>query len=268
MEYTPYMAVLTSQRIKELYNRYRGINVTFSKEVAAVAGLEARQVLIKCVSDFYPCIVYSSSFEQAKVVLNTKSGILEKLAQSNSALSLRYCFKHYSTNEQVIFFIQARSLGYAPYNDSPDTALFRLQYAQQPPDDFIEIIGRVLDANMNAARRKEERIALTSEMMRKLGLLTKDAVVFIGGVPRRCILRDISFSGAKIVMVGVIKFLEGKAAGLRLDFDDPRESFNVKGKFIRAEPVEGRKDLVAIGIAFHDPVPMGYKVRLSTTSTR
>jgi hypothetical protein len=257
------MAVLTGQRIKELYNRYRGINVTFSKEVVAVTGMEARQVYIKCVSSFFPCIVHSSSFEQAKVVLNTKSGILGKLKQANNALSLRYCFQHYSTNEQVVFFIQARSVGYAPYNDSPDTALFCLQYSQQPPDDFIEIIGRVLDANMNAARRKEERVVLAPEMMRKLRLLTKDAVVFIDGVPRRCILRDISFSGAKIVMVGVIKFLEGKAVGLRLDFDDPRESFNVKGKFVHAEPIESRKDLVAISIMFHDPVPMGYKVRLS-----
>jgi hypothetical protein len=257
------MAVLTSQRIKELYNRYRGINVTFSKEVIAVTGMDTKQVHIKCVSSFYPCIVYSSSFEQAKVVLNTRSGILEKLEQSNNALSLRYCFTHYSTGEQVVFFIQARVVGYAPYNDSPDMALFNMQYSQQPPDDFIEIIGRVLDANMNAARRKEERVMIVPEMIRKLGLLTKDAVVFIDGVPRRCILRDISFSGAKIVMVGVIKFLEGKTVGLRLDFDDPRESFNVKGTFSHAEPIEGRKDLVSIGILFRDPVPMGYKVRFS-----
>jgi hypothetical protein len=257
------MAILTSQKIKELYDRYRGINVTFSKEVVAVTGMEIRQIHIKCVSTFYPCIVYSSSFEQAKVVLSTKSDILGKLKQANNALSLRYCFKHYSTEEQVAFFIQARSIGYVPYNDSPDTALFTLQYLQHPPDDFIEIIGRVLEANMNAARRKEERVVLAPEMMRKLGLLTKDAVVFIDGVPRRCILRDLSFSGAKIVMVGVIKFLEGKTIGLRLDFDDPRESFNVKGRFVHAEPIEGRKDLIAIGIIFQDPIPMGYKVRLS-----
>jgi hypothetical protein len=262
------MAVLTSQRIKELYTRYRGIDVTFSKEVAAVTGLEVKQVHVKCVSDFYPCIVYSSSFEQAKVVLNTKSGILEKLGQANNSLSIRYCFKHYSAKGQVTFFIQARSIGYAPYNDSPDMALFNLQYSQQPPDDFIEIMGRLLDANMNAARRKEERITLAPDMMRKLRLLTKDAVVFIDNVPRRCILRDISFSGAKIVMVGVVKFLEGRSVGLRLDFDDPPESFNIRGNLAHAEPVESRKDLISVGIKFNDPIPMGYKLRLSDYMTR
>jgi hypothetical protein len=257
------MAVLTSQKIKDLYTRYRSINVTFSKEIIAVSGLEPKQVHVKCVSNFFPCLVYSSSFEYAKVILNTKSGILERLQQANNALSLRFCFKHYETRQQVVFFVQARSLGYVPYNDSPDSAIFNLQYSQQPPDDFIEILGRILDASMNATRRKEERVSLTPEVMRKLNLLTKDTVVFVDGVPRRCILRDLSFSGAKIVMIGVSKFLEGRATGLRVDFDEPRESFNIKGTFIHAEMVEGRKDLVALGIKFQDAIPMGYKVHLS-----
>jgi hypothetical protein len=258
------MAVLTSRKIKDLYTRYRNINVIFSKEIIAVSGLDPRQVYIKCVSDFFPCLIYSSSFGGAKVLLNLKSGILEKLQQANNALSLRFCFKHYETGEQVIFFVQARSLGYTPYNDSPDMAMFTLQYSQQPPPgDFIEILGRILNATVNSTRRKEERVVITPEVMRKLRLLTKDAVVFVDGVPRRCILRDLSFSGAKIVMIGIAKFLEDRSAGLRVDFDDPQESFNIKGTFIHADLVEGRKDLVALGIKFHDAVPMGYKVRLS-----
>jgi hypothetical protein len=257
------MAVLTSQKIKDLYTRYRSISVTFSKEIVAVSGLEPKQVHIKCVSNFFPCILCSSSFEYAKVILNTKSGILEKLQQANNALSLRFCFKHYETGQQVVFFVQARSLGYAPYNDSPDTAIFNLQYSQQPPDDFIEILGRILNATVNASRRKEERVTIVPEVMRKLKLQSKDAVVFVDGVPRRCILRDLSFSGAKIVMIGVAKFLEDRTVGLRVDFDDPQESFNIKGTFIHAEMVEGRKDLVALGIEFQAVIPMGYKVRLS-----
>jgi hypothetical protein len=257
------MAVLTSQKIKELYTRYRDIYVTFSKEVIDVSGLEPKQVYVKCVSDFYPCIIYSASFEHAKVILNIKSGIIEKLQQTNNALSLRFCFRHYETEQQVAFSIQARLMDYALYNDSSDTAMFNLSYSQQPPDDFIEILGRILDAMINSARRKEERVLLTPEAMRKFRLQTKDAVVFVDGVPRRCILRDLSFSGAKIVMIGVSKFLEGRPAGLRVDFDDPRESFNIKGMFTHAEMVEGRKDLVALGIRFQDAIPMGYRVRLS-----
>jgi hypothetical protein len=142
-------------------------------------------------------------------------------------------------------------------------AVFNLQYSQHAPDDLVEIIGRVLDANMNAAKRKEDRIFILPEIMHRLKLLSKDVTVFIDGVPRRCILRDLSFSGAKIVMVGLAKFLVDKPSSLRIEFDDPRESFNVKGKFIRAELVESRKDLVVLAMLFNEPVPMGYKIRLS-----
>jgi hypothetical protein len=77
-------------------------------------------------------------------------------------------------------------------------------------------------------------------------------------------LRDISFSGAKIIIMGVAKFLVDKETAVRLDFDDPRESFLVKGKFVRAENVEGRKELVALAVDFKEnEVPMGYKVRLN-----
>jgi hypothetical protein len=65
-------------------------------------------------------------------------------------------------------------------------------------------------------------------------------------------------------MMGVAKFLVDRDTALRLDFEDPRESFLVRGKFIRAETVEGRKELIALAITFDEGViPMGYKVRLN-----
>jgi hypothetical protein len=258
------MSVLTKQKIATYYDRYKGIDVTFTKEIIQVTGLITQQVLIKCVGDFWPCVVYSSSFEGAKVVANIKSGLTEKLQQANNSISLRLCFRSPESGQPVTFFVTARVAGYSAYGGSADTALFNLQFTQRPPDDLIEIMGRVLDANINSSKRKDERILLTADSLRKLGILSKDTAAFIEGVPRRCILRDISFSGAKIIMMGVAKFLVDRDTALRLDFDDPRESFLVRGKFVRAETVEGRKELIALAITFDEStVPMGYKVRLN-----
>jgi len=143
-------------------------------------------------------------------------------------------------------------------------ALFSLQFTQRPPDDLIEIVGKILEANINSAKRREERILITPETTRKLNIISKESAIFIQGVPRYCILRDISFSGAKLIMMGVAKFLVDRDAALRVDFDDPRESFLLKGKFIRSEAVEGRKDLIALAVLFNESsVPMGYKVRIN-----
>ena len=257
------MGVLTSQKISEYYERYKKIEITFSKEIIQVTGLIANQVLLKCAGDFWPCVVFSSSFEGAKLVVGLKSGILQKLEKANNMVSLRFCFKYAEKGNPVTFFVNAKSSGYAAYGNSNDVALFSLQFTQRPPDDLIEIMGRIVDANVNSAKRRDERITITPDSLRKLSIASKETSIFIQGVPRRCILRDISFSGAKIIMMGVAKFLVDKVVALRIDYEDPRQSYLLKGKTIRSEVVEGRKELVALAILFDDTVPMGYKIRIN-----
>jgi hypothetical protein len=258
------MAIITSQKITNYYERYRAINVTFTKEIIQATGLITQQVFLKCIGDFWPCVIYSSSFQDAKVVVNIQSGLLNKLREANNSASLRFSFKNADTGTPVAFFVTVRSAGYAPYGGSKDAAIFTLQFTQRPPDDLIEIMGRLLDANVNSAKRRDERILLSHDVIRKLGILSKETAVFIQGVPRRCILRDISFSGAKLIMMGIAKFLLNRGSALRMDFEDPRESFLLKGTFIRVENVEGRKELIALAMQFDEAaVPMGYKMRIN-----
>jgi hypothetical protein len=258
------MGVLTSQKIANFYERFREIEVIYTREIIQVTGLQSKQVYLKCVSDVWPCVIYSSSFQGAKIVVNIKSGLIAKLKQANDMVSVRFCFKDPNGGEQITFFVSARSAGYSPYGGSQDVAIFNVQFTQRPPDDLIEIMGRLLDANFNSTKRKDERIILSTENVRKLNLLSGEAAVFLQGVPRRCILRDISFSGVRIVMMGVIKFLLEKEASIRLDFNEPRESFLIKGKFVKAESVESRKDLLVLDLTFDEgTIPMGYKMRLN-----
>jgi hypothetical protein len=208
--------------------------------------------------------LYSSSFQGAKVIVNVKSGLLAKLKMSNNAVSLRFCFQTQEKGNPVTFFVASKIAGSVPYKNSKDVLLLSLQFTQRPPDDLIEVIGRVLDANVNSSKRRGERIYLSDETMRKIKLLSRESAAFIQGVPRRCILRDLAFSGSKLIMLGVAKFLVDKEAGLRFDFDDPRESFLVKGKFVSSENVEGKKEMVALAMDFDEAaVPMGYKIRLN-----
>jgi hypothetical protein len=142
--------------------------------------------------------------------------------------------------------------------------MLTIQFTQRPPDDLIEVVGRVLDANVNSKKRKDERITLTAENQRKLKIISKETAVFIQAVPRRCILREISFSNAKLIMMGVAKFLVDKDVALRFDFDDPREGFLVRGKFVRAESVEGKKEMLALAMQYDEAqIPMGYKIRIN-----
>jgi hypothetical protein len=258
------MGILNSQKIAAYYERFKAIDVTFTKEMIQTAGLIPQQVLLKCGGDFWPCVVYSSSFEGAKIVANIKSGIIEKLQAANNTASLRFGFKSPENGAPVAFFVTVRSMSCSPYSGSQEMGMFTLQFTQRPPDDLIEIMGRILDANMNSSKRRDERIILTPDALRRLKILSKESVVFIQDVPRNCMLRDISFSGAKLVLMGVPKFLLDKQGALRMEFDDPHENFLIRGKISRAEAVEGRKDLVAAAMIYDEPhVPIGYKMRIN-----
>ncbi|MDR0599982.1 MAG: PilZ domain-containing protein [Treponema sp.] len=258
------MSVITSQKITSYYDRFKTVEVTFSREIVKVTGLVTKQVYLKCGGDIWPCVVYAASFEGAKVAANVQAGLMSKLEQAKNTVSLRFCFQKPDTDGPVTFFVSARVSGQSPHGESKDTVLFSLQYTQRPPDDLIEIMGRVLDANVNAGKRKNDRIDLNPEVIRKLNLVTKDTAIYIQGVPRRCMVRDISFSGSKLIMLGVAKFLINREASLRLDFDDPRENFLIKGIFIRAEEVAGRKELLALALEFaENEIPMGYKIRIN-----
>jgi len=258
------MGILTAQRIAAFYERYKNIDVTFSKEMIQVTGLITEQVHLKCGSDFWPCFLFATSFQGAKVVANTKSDLMAKIQQANNMINLRFCFKNLETGAPLTFFVAGRILGSVPYKNSREISLLSLQYTQRPPDDLIEILGRILDANVSSSKRRDERIPVTPENQRYLKVLSKETACFIQGVPRRCILREMAFSSAKIIMMGVAKFLVNKETALRFDFDDPRESFLVKGKFVRSESVEGKKEMIALAIQYDEAsVPMGYKIRIN-----
>jgi len=265
------MGVLTSQKITVYYERFKDIDVTFTKEIIQVTGLLTQQVHLKCGNDFWPCVVYMASFQTAKIVANIKTGLLAKLQAANNYVNLRFCFKPTGESNTVTFFVAGRVMGTTPYGSSQDVNMLTIQFTNRPPDDLIEIMGRVLDANVNSRKRKEVRIQLSADNLRKLNIASAESAVFIQGVPRRCILRDISFSGCKLIMMGVAKFLLDKEAAIRIEFNDPRESFLIKGVFIRAETVEGKKEMVALGLQFAEATtPMGFKIRLNDmlSSTR
>lgn len=259
------MSIATSQQITKYYEAFKAIDVTFTKEVIKATGLQAQNVFVKCIGEQWPCVVYSSSFEGAKILVTTKQALSERIKRANGLVSLRFAFKLSEKDDPIAFFVSGRVTGFAPYAQSNGTLQFvNIQYTQRPPDDFVEILGRMLEANVNSTRRREERVTLTPDAMRKIGLARKETLVIIEGVPRKCILRDISFSGAKIIIVGLAKFLVNKPCRLRVDLEEPRETIEIPGKVVRFEDVEGRKDLAAVAIHYDEAaVPMSYKMHLN-----
>ncbi len=258
------MGYATSQQLARFYELYQNIDVTFTKEVIKATALVPQQVYIKALGGQWPCVINSASLSGAKIIAGIKSGLYDKIQQGTISLSLRFCFLDNEKNEPVSFFVSSKVLAMNQYSGSPDLVIISLSFTQRAPDDLVERLGQLLEANVNSTKRREERILLTPEAMRKLGIPQKETIIFIQGIPRRCILRDLSFSGAKVIMVGIAPFLVNKDVVLRVDLEDPREAIGIKGTVVRTEDVENRKDLVALAIKYADgQVPMSYKMHIN-----
>ena len=261
------MGIVTSQQLTRYYELYRDTEVIFSKEVIKTLHMDPRQVYVKCTDSQWPCIINSTSFLGAKIIIGSKGGAYARLSKEKGTVNLRFCFSQ-GEKQPISFFVSARVQEIVPYMESSDLAIVNLTYIQRPPDDLIELIGRLLEANTNALRRRDERIAITEDSLRKLSLAKADAVVFIDNIPRPCIVRDISFSGAKILLLGVAQFLNQKNAVLRLEFYDPHEMISLPASIVKTDIVQGRKDIIIVCIQYDaSNIPITYKLHINNYLT-
>jgi hypothetical protein len=258
------MGILTSQQITRYYEQYREKEVTFSKEIVKVLKLDPRQVFIKCLDAQWPCIINSTSLVLAKIIIGINSGAYNHLVKDRGNANLRFHFVQ-GKGQPISFYVATKVVNVATFGDSTDFVLVTLSFTQRPPDDLIEIIGQFIEANVNYINRKNERIALTPDVKRKLGLSKEETTIQIQGVPRHCVLRDLSFGHARIILMGLKKFLIDKEALLRLEFEDIEAPIDLKGLITEVEPIQDRRDISVVTLQFDEKqTPMLYKLKVNS----
>lgn len=262
------MGVTTSHHISRYYDYFRDKEIVFTKANLKSLRMDPRQIYLKCNGGQWPCIINSSSLQQAKVIIGTSSGAYTTISKNKSApVSLRYSFFD-ANNEPIQFFVTCSVFKIEEYQGSPELALVTLTFTQRPPDDLILKIGEFIEVNQNFANRKEERIGINKNSLRELGIPKEETYVFITGVPRKCILKDLFFGGARVMLVGLPKFLEKKSVDLRLFFADSNEKLSLIGFVKSADFLTGRKDISVVDIEFDpDEIPMSYKFHINSYIT-
>jgi hypothetical protein len=257
------MALITSQQLLRYYDQYRDLEVGFTRQVVRVLGLLPKEVHLKCQGDVFPCVIYSSSLREAKVVASLRPDSVKRIKSANNLVSLRFCFARPDRVDPLSFFVSARVAGRAFYDPrNPELLLLSLEYTHKPPDDLIELLGELLEANVNASRRKEARVDVHPASMKGLGLESKEAGMRIGERSGRCIIRDLSFSGARVLLFGASEQLVGARAVLEPSF--AAGTLSLPGSVLRYEAIAGREDIGALAVRFdEDKIPMSYKLAVN-----
>jgi hypothetical protein len=259
------MGITTSQQIQDYYELYKTNDVTFTKEVVKAINLVPKQIFIKCLGTHWPCLIVSASLSSARLFATLNETFYEQIKRSGNIIQIRFAFKREEKTDPLTFYISAKVSGFTPYGKSEkDINFINSIFTQKPPDSFIEILGALLDATMDSQKRKEERIIVTVDSARRLGLSSKETVILIDQVPRKCLIRDLSYSGAKVILIGVAKFLINKPAVIKIGFEDYQEPLSIRGHILRDEEVSGRKDLIALAIKYDETyIPIEYKMLIN-----
>jgi hypothetical protein len=258
------MGIENTTKISRYYDYFRDKEVVFTKANLIFLRMDPRQIYLKCNGGQWPCIINSTSLQVAKVIVGTSSGAYVEInKKKETPVSLRFCFID-EDGSPIFFFVNCTVTEIKPYQGSNELAIVTLTFTQRPPDDLIARIGEFVEVNENFNIRKEERIAINKNSMRELGILKEESVIFIANVPRRCILKDVSFGGARVMLLGIPKFLQDKIVQLRLLFSDTNEQVALNGSIVNAVFMEGRKDISIVNIQFNpNEIPMSYKFHIN-----
>ena len=259
------MGLITSQQRSQFYELYKDREITFNRQIIEVLKLLPKEVFLKTQGDQLSCIVYSCSMAGAKIVASLKTKALQQIRLAGNSVSLRFAFQRNDKPEPLFFFVPAKVTNYTFYNaEKPDLYFLSLEYTTKPADDLIEMLGQLFDTSTNFKRRKDERIELNPANIKLIGIDGKEATLVLEQRASKCIIRDLSFSGSKVLLFGARPEHVQQTAVLQ--FSALKQQMLIPGTIVRFEEVVGRDDIGAFGIQFlADKTPMSYKLLINNT---
>lgn len=259
------MSIITSHEITRFYEQHRRTEVTFNKQVMEATGLLHTHLKTAGGGEIR-CILFACSMAGARLLVAELSDrFFQAIQLANGHVSVRLAFKRPEKADPLMFYVSGTVTGFTPYNaQTPAAQLVAVEFSGRPSDDLIQVLGMLIEANANAERRREERVVITPESLKNLGLEPKEYAIVIEGEERKCMLRDLSFGGAKVYVAGAHSSIVGQPVGLRLTRSDSGERLELWGEVARTEEVSGHPEILALGVQFIGDPPVAYKMMLSS----
>lgn len=256
------MSIVTQKEIEDYYNTYKKApNITLTKNIVECIGLQMKQCYLKHKSEYYPCIVYACCLHQAKIFMNCPKRLLEDITEHKTQVFLRLYFLSKGTAHPIAFLIPANIVEFKEIQKG-NTLFFDLllQFNNRPPDDLIILLGGLLEAKKCYECRKDERIEIDPLTLKRVGLKSKFTVFKAQTMAIKCILKDLSFSGAQVILPKNAGVKMHDPCSIELDFDQEELPVVNEGQVV------GLNDLsVAVLNAVHikfteDKIPINFKI--------
>ena len=254
------MTLLGTSVLQNLYQEYLDTELTYTKEVAAGLGLLPAESTIKWQGELFHCVVHSCSFRAAKLLVKLTDAQWKPMEFGSRISTLTLTFLQSKTDKKELFqfngtlqILQQHGAG-----EGELSILLGLAFSHRPPEGFLQAHGSYLNLKKEANQRKEDRITLNPESKEILGLSNLNTTVTVDHIERKCLLRELSYNGARVILNGVAPFLLDKPFSLTVPMTG-KSQLEIPGKILRAEAVEGHRGLAVIALGYHtERVPVDY----------
>ena len=244
------------------YNAFKSKEIVFNKDVIKSIGLNVNKVILKCGSTSLPCILYQSSFQNAKILLEAPPLFFQTVKKMNNVLSLRLAFINLESGKPISIFIHTKLSRYTPYNSvKPNIFVLSLEYINKPPDDFITTIGKYLEKLDCNEKRMQQRIVISEKNQTNFGLQPMETFLFTEGKGKKCILTEISIFSAKVLIHGIPHDYMKKKVLLLMKAEALKEMGEMVGEVVRYEYLNEDKNFMSLIVVFdQETIPPKYKM--------
>ncbi|HTH14028.1 MAG TPA: PilZ domain-containing protein [Spirochaetia bacterium] len=254
------MTLLGTSVLQNLYQEYIDTELTYSKEVSQGLGMLPAESTVKWQGELFPCIVHTSSFRSAKILVRLTGAQWKPMELGSKIATLTMTFIQQRTGKKELFQFNG-TLGVLQQHGAGEgelSILLGLTFSHRPPEGFLQAHGSYLNLKKEANQRREDRISLTNEARDLIGLASLNTTVTVDHIERKCLLRELSYNGARVILTGVAPFLLDKPFSLTVPMVG-KAQLDIPGKIVRAEAVEGHRGLAVIALGYHpEKVPVEY----------
>ncbi len=254
-------SIYTKNKIDDYYFNFCQASITLTREICRKIGFLQSKNTMLVDNNKIPVVVTSISMLNSKIFIHKndfellKGGVSDKKKKS---VLLKLFFTP-DFNKVVSILIYAQ-ISYNNENIGKDYIPLYIEYSRRPSDNLIILLGEFLRINTTENKRKEERINLSPESIKKLKLVDNIGIVTCNEVSRKCMIKDISYSGMNIITPGSGDEYLNKKVVIRLSFEKNYNIDNVEGTVVRYDMIEGTSYLTSLGILLDkSTIPIDYE---------
>lgn len=251
------------QELERVYEKLKNRSITFNQEVIDSIGLINEKFAFSCGNEVFPCIIYSSSMVETKLIAKLDPYFFKFLTINRNTIVLRFLFKQPYQNTPITYLLYAKVRNHKLYEcDTPNLHFISVEFIKIPPEDFIRIMSRYLIDKIKGDQRVGDRVILDADDEDRLGVKLMKNYLFIDGRRTECVLTELSIFSAKILINGPVEeFPKGVSSLLVMRVRDMEAIGEMMGTIERVEVINKHKNLMAVIINFNqDMIPPQYKM--------